>query len=65
MFPVPLFTAPLLFVELLLFTSLLLVIVRPDLESIIFPEPSTIRVLEPDAPLLLTVEFLEPEDILS
>lgn len=35
-----------------------LLIVRPDLESIKFPELSTIRVLELEAPLLFTVEPL-------
>ena len=41
----------------LLFGALLLVIARPDLESITFPVLSIMRVLDPDVPLLPTVEF--------
>ena len=39
-----------------------LLTVRPDLESIKFPELSTIRVLELEAPLLFTVEPLVDEE---
>ena len=43
----------------LLFEALLLLIVRPDLESITFPEPSTIRVLDPDVLPLVAEELRE------
>ena len=41
-----------------LLTSLLLLMVRPDLESITFPELSIIRVLAPDVPSLFKDELL-------
>lgn len=40
--------------SLLLFAALLLLMVRPDLESITLPELSTIRVLDPDVAVLPT-----------
>ncbi len=40
--------------------ALPLLIARPDRESIKFPELSTIRVLEPDVPVLLTAEVRFP-----
>lgn len=44
--------------SLLLFAALLLLMVRPDLESITLPELSTIRVLDPDVAVLPTDELL-------